>query len=349
MPAPLRVFKPDQVEVLQPVPGAIRIVQSVIDLYVENLHGRHRAADYSCDALDSALRELHRFSKEFGHQELSVCRQHDLTRWFGLNPQWRAVSMKKKVASIIIGCFKWAHEEELIDRQPYRFPKALKGQPDKVRRPAEPWEYVTLMRFGSRPLRRALFMLRRTGIRTKEMRELVWPEVDLGESPHISLERHKTRRSTGKAKTIGLDTATANFLRALKRNQRGKSDRVFTNAEGTPWDCHTFAQHLRRYAERLGIDDGVDERVSAYCFRHTYVVDGIEAGLTTRAIADQVGHASTAIIDKFYGSHTRARVPHLDNVATEILTKRKRSKKPKSAERRDGFRQADLFGGLLAE
>src|SRR5207253_2100056 len=48
-------------------------------------------------------------------------------------------------------------------------PKNNEMRADKVRRPADPAEYVALMRFGSRPLRRALFLMRRVGIRTKEL------------------------------------------------------------------------------------------------------------------------------------------------------------------------------------
>jgi integrase len=349
MSMPLRAYRPDLIP-SEPLgdpaspSGFITHVNAVIDLYVEHLRARNRAGDYTDDALKGVIFELRRFGLEFGHQTIAACRQHDLTRFFGMNPQLKAPDTKKRVANTILGCFVWAFDEELIDRCPYRQPKALKGLKGHIRRPADSSEYVMLMRFGSRPLRRALFMLRRIGIRTKEMRDLTWPDVDLGIQPYIHLDKHKTRKKTGKARKIGLDTATANFLRALKRNQRGQSEHVFTNCDGTPWDRHTFARHLRRYAERLGIDEGVDERVSAYCVRHTYVCDGIEAGVTTRRIADQMGHIKTTMIDTVYGSHTRERAEHLGDVATEILRKRKRKVKVLKPQQ-DRFQQPGLFDG----
>jgi integrase len=346
MPAALRVFQPERSADRHPATLHVQHLQAVIDLYTENLLARRRADDYSEDAMEKALGELHRFGAEFGQLELGAARQHDLTRWLGMNPQWRAASTKKRIVSTILGAFNWAEEEELIARSPYHWPRCLKGQADKARRPADPGEYVALMRFGSRPLRRALFFLRRTGARTKEMRELMFAELHLdGIAPFIEMAKHKTRRKTGKPKRIGLDVATANFLRALQRNQRGKTERVFTNCDGEPWDRHTFAQHLRRYAERLGIDDGVEERVSGYSFRRSFVCCGITGGVTTRRIADAVGHSSTAVIDKCYGASTRESVEHLGDVATEILNKRKKTKKPAKgdAPRGDGFYQADLF------
>lgn len=341
MTRPLRVFSPDY---QSPEPGCaeptgfVVHVRGVVDLYIEHLRARNRAGELCDDGLAGAVFELRRFVSFFGHFLITDCRQHDLTRFFAMNPQLRAVETKKRIVTTLIACFQWAEDEELIQRCPYRRPKALKRQKRKVRRAAEAWEYVTLMRFGSRPLRQALFGLRRTGMRTKEMRVVLWSDIDLGAAPHI-------RVATGKgARKIGLDPATANWFRALKRNQRGMSDRPFTNCAGTSWDRHTFARHLRRYAERLGIDDGVSERVSAYCVRHTYVCDGIEGGVTTRRIADQVGHARTDMIDMVYGSHTRERIEHLGDVAQEILRKRKRRKSPKPARpQRDGFQQESLF------
>jgi hypothetical protein len=88
-------------------------VQGVIDLCADNLRARHRADDYSADALKSAMRELRRFGAEFGQLDLTSCRQHDLTRFFGMNPQLKAPDTKKRVATTIVGCFKWAEEEEL--------------------------------------------------------------------------------------------------------------------------------------------------------------------------------------------------------------------------------------------
>jgi site-specific recombinase XerD len=91
----------------------VQQVQGVIDLYADNLRARHRADDYSADALKSAMRELRRFGAEFGQLDLTSCRQHDLTRFFGMNPQLKAPDTKKRVATTIVGCFKWAEEEEL--------------------------------------------------------------------------------------------------------------------------------------------------------------------------------------------------------------------------------------------
>jgi integrase len=347
MPAALRVYTEETAD-RQPSPGRIDEVRDVVDLYVKHLHARHGADDYSAEAIDAALPVLRKFRAEFGLLGLDHCKQHDLTQFFERNPQWKKASMRKRAASTILSCFRWCAEEELIEKCPYKMPKFLKGQPDKARRPATTQEYVTLMRHGSQALRRSLFILRRVGIRTKEMRNLIWPDIDLGPIPHISLNKHKTVKKSGRARKVGLDNATANFLRALRRNQRGKTQHVFTNSCGKPWTRHSFARHLRRYAKKLGIDEGVAERVSGYCWRHSYTLDGIEGeegGVTTRRIADQLGHSRTNMIDAFYGRQSRENVAHLNEVQTEMLRKRKRQKKAakKPPPRKDGFHQPWLF------
>lgn len=301
----------------------IASVPRVISLYLDHLARRLASDDYSRDALSNTKRELERFAVAHPFA-VSECRQHNLTAWIEVNPQWESAHTKKRVIAGIVACFRWAAEEELIDRCPYRRVKVVSNLPYVARRPADHKEYVALMRHGSRALRRALFFLRRIGARTCEMRGLLWTDCILdGPAPHVCLYKHKTHRKTGKPRKIGLDVATANWLRAMRR--RAASAWVFTNCNGDPWKRCTFCVNLRGVAKRAGLDETAASRVTAYCLRHTYVVDGIEGGLTTRQIADQVGHETTDMIDRIYGSHTRQREEHLAKVAEAALRARKRA------------------------
>jgi integrase len=316
-------------------------VKEVVALYLKSLSARVAADDYSAHGFANDSRDLALFAARFGSQTIDQCKQHDLSSWLEENPQWKSVDTKRRIVSSITACFNWAFFEELVSRSPYRRPRTLRGKTGKVRRPATHEEYVTLMRKADRPLRRALYMLRKTGMRTCEVRDLTWDEVYLdGPSPHLSIVRHKTFRQTGKPRKIGLDPSTARFLRNLKRQyarhcncdcptcQASLCPNVFTNHRGTAWSRHSLGRHLRRTAARIGLDEGVADRVTAYCLRHFFTVNAIEAGVPTRSIADQLGHAKTTTIDTVYGSHTRLRVEHLSNVAEEINRKRNRRPGP---------------------
>jgi integrase len=264
MPA-IRLFSPGD--------DAAHTVPSVVDAYLAELQKRVTAGRHDPEAFATCARSLDRFKRAYPHC-VEDCKQTDLRDWLDANPGWVSGHTKLRNIGYILSAFKWASNPEegaLIDRCPYVRPKCLRDTPCPPRRPADHSEYVALMRFGSRPLRRALFFLRRTGVRTIEMREVVWDELHLdGPSPCIIRRKNKTRKKTGKPRKIGLDVATANFLRALKRHRSQLCENVFTNCDGLPWKRGTFCQHLRRHALSLGLDADAESRVTAYCLRHTY-------------------------------------------------------------------------------
>ena len=188
--------------------------------------------------------------------------------WLTENPQWEAVDTRCRVVTCITAFFNWALAEELIERSPYRLPSSLRGKSSHIRLRATNDEYVLLMRYGSRPQCRALYMLRKSGMRTLELRNLTWDEVFLdGPSPHLSLTRHKIFRTSGK-RIIGLSASTASLLRNLgqqyelccrcncvrEKCQADISPNVFTNCHGTPWDRHTFGvtREVHRQGDRPG-------------------------------------------------------------------------------------------------
>lgn len=318
-----RVFNPD--EDRRPSPT----VKTVIDAYLADLEIKVKQNNHSWTAFDNARRDLHKFAATFGTQPIDQCRQHDLTQFLNEHPEWQATNTKQRVAAEIVSCFKWAEEEELADRCPYRRPRILRGLPTKVRRPADPAEYIALMRFGSRPLRQALYLMRKTGMRTCEVVELEWESVriDGPAPPHLHLEKHKNRRKTGKPRVIALDAAAVRFLANLRRNRiaAGVSyARVFLNCDGNPWDGHTLARHLRRTAERIGLDDGVAERVSAYCLRHMWTVDALEGGAHEKEVSENLGHTTTRMVVERYGSHTRDRLEHQSRVVARIAKQRRK-------------------------
>lgn len=293
-------------------------VGCVIDLYLAHLDYRHAAGDYSAQALQNARRELRAFAKEHGAKPLALCRRHDLTVWLESHPQWQSNWTKKRVLDTICRPFLWAADEELIASSPYRKPKGLK-LPTRPRREARADEYVALMRKGSRPLRRALFFLRRSGARTCEMRVVTWPEVDLRRGV-IRLDEHKTVRLTKDPlpRLIPLDRALVRFFRNLYRQHPPGTERVFLNNHGTPWNRHAFARHFRRTADRLGLACDL----SAYCLRHSYGTAAIEAGIGERQVADVMGHTTTRMTS--YYAKTAGKIDHLRRVAETVVRQRQR-------------------------
>lgn len=297
-------------------------VSDCVRNYLAHLDAMAAAGEYSHDHLANVRRDLANFESFTGNgaKDVGDLRQHDLTAWLSRQTKWKSVYTKRNAVSAIVACFRYAEDEERIDRSPFRRPRALRGAKGKPRRPATAEEYLSLIRGGSRALRRALFFLWHTGARTCEMREATWADVTFGDCPRIVLFTHKTARKTGKSRMIALNVVAAKFLAWLK--SRATSAYVFTNCDGSPWDRHTFARHLRRTAKRLGLDEGVNERVSGYCIRHSYTCAALTAGFTSKEVADQLGHVDTKMVERVYGSHTQQDVAYLSRLAENIRVKR---------------------------
>lgn len=311
-----RLFDPDAA----PDDGSHDTVGGVVSLYLAHLRARRECGDFSRHAYSDTARELERFCKLHGLKRLDECRRRDLTLWIESHPQWRSPWTRKRIMATLVRPFIWAEDQELIAYSPYRAPKRMRQ--GRKRRPATDSEYVALMRGGSRELRRSLFFMRRTGCRTKEVRELRWVDIDFVRGV-IVIEEHKTigQQNEPLPRTIGLEPATLRFLRNLHRKRRAGQINVFVNCDGKSWDRHTFARHMHRWATRLGLDPTAS-RLSPYCFRHTYGTNAIEAGVGERQLADLMGHTTTRMVS--YYAQTAGKVEHLKrNAAAALQRKRK--------------------------
>lgn len=292
-------------------------VRAVVEKYLDDANARHKAGLFSIHSLRACRRDLGRFADSFGPQSIEACRNADLSD-FILGPQW-ADATRSRVLAEVLACFRWARDEGVIDHCPYHRPKRLRLRP-RQRREARADEYVSLMRGASRPIRRALFFLRRTGCRPDEMRAVQFANV-IWQDGIVLLYQHKAFRSTGKPRMFGLDRPTLRFLRNLQRQAKDKNGPIFLNCKGRRWNANTLAKNLRLTLKRLGLDSGNGQRVTAYCFRHSWTSQAIELGIGERQVADQLGHASTALIGWYSKAKTKA--PYLRAVA-EQATRRSR-------------------------
>jgi integrase/recombinase XerD len=320
----------------------------VIALYLAHLESRVAKADFSNRFLKNGRFYLQRFGAEIpaivnarrkthgAPVIVSDCQQQDFVAWIDSHVTWKSSHTRKTAQAHVVTCFQWAADADrgdLIERCPFKRIPSVSKAPYTPRRAATREEINALLRHASLALRQALTFIDATGCRPIEMRELVWPWVIFdAEFPHLRLERHKTFRQTGKPKIVGLDDVMVRFLRHLdaKRKadvaagRRSPNDlHVFHNCDGNPWTEVGFPQNLRRCASRAGLDDGVIRKVSAGCLRTTYACDLIEDGFTNRDVADLLGHTSTQMVDRVYGSETRERADRLGKLAKKANERRK--------------------------
>jgi integrase len=153
-----------------------------------------------------------------------------------------------------------------------------------------------------------------SGLRTEELRSLLWADVDLDAG---TLAVYRSVRATG-------DTKTPRSRRVLKlpgkavaalrdqhlRQSEGRlkagplwhdTDLVFTSSVGTPLDAHNVRRSFRAITKAAGVGEDWTPRE----LRHTFVslLSNNDVGLED--IARLVGHSGTAVTERVYRHELR--------------------------------------------
>lgn len=186
------------------------------------------------------------------------------------------------------------------------------------------------VRGSTRELRRALWSLRNVaGIRTCEMRGMLLTDFQWSKGL-ISTYAHKTARATGKPRDVALTLRQYWWFRNLERQHPPWPANVLLNTDGKAWTRRSFALHLRRTAERIGLDEEAIKKVSGYCFRHTYATQAREAGVATEDAASLCGH-TPEIFNQVY-DHTQEKIEHRRQKAQEVEDGRRKARRKKPKE-----------------
>ena len=191
--------------------------------------------------------------------------------------------------------------------------------------------YTYARAFAPDPMQRALWYLSATtGMRRGEVCGLRWGDLDL-EAGELSVRRArvavggKVVESAPKTKrgrrVIALDPGTVDVLRVWRRQQLRERLRY-----GTAWedsDEHVFTHCVYftqppRYGVPVRPDwvtttfhklvaDSELPALHLHGLRHSWATAALEAGEHLRNVADQLGHADTAVTDRTYTHTVQAR------------------------------------------
>ncbi len=123
-----------------------------------------------------------------------------------------------------------------------------------------------------------------SGCRPGEARKLEWSEVDVARRV-VVLPENKTarRRADGKPRIFGLSAEALEILRNQPRVNRW----VFLSRLGKPYSEKGLGAILRR--KGFGI----------YRLRHTWAQAAADAGIAKEVILDQMGHATSRMVDHY--------------------------------------------------
>jgi|GEM_PF-1430795 len=184
--------------------------------------------------------------------------------------------------------FSWAKDEGLLPENPLAGMKRPK--PPSRQRAMSDGEFTKLYENAGGPFADYLLALRETGARPKELRDLLWTQV---QEDRLVLTKHKTSRKVGKARVIILSEAMQDMMKRINGNG---SDHVFLNTEGQPWTMNAVRLQMSRLRERLGLANDL----CVYLCRHGFGTRAILNGVNPSVVAELMGHNSLEMVSKVY-------------------------------------------------
>lgn len=184
--------------------------------------------------------------------------------------------------------FSWASKEGIIPRNPLA--GMPRPQPAPRGRAMMPNEFHKLLEAAYGCFKDFLIAMQQTGARPKEIRDMKWEHV---KEDRIVWEKHKTRKKTGKARTIFL-TPTMKAL--LDERRKLGQEYCFTNTRGKQWTMNAVRLQVVRIRERAGLS----EDLCSYLIRHMFGTQAIINGLDVATVAEAMGHTSLEMISKVY-------------------------------------------------
>jgi integrase len=269
------------------------VLRSVIDAYL-----RHSEANgvHCQEALTERKRVLYAFAEHCGWIPVAHLKAFHLSDWIDGNKRWRSVSTRRAKANMVRACFNWACEQERIDRNPFQRVRYREAE----RRAEMPDDVLDrLATLASKPFEHAIRFLRLTGCRVGELCRARWRDVDLVRGVW-TIHRHKSRRYTGKPKTVALVTQAVALLVAVQAMPvlfpPGPGDLIFTNTRGKAWTRYTLGHTLKRLKRKWRLNCPA----TLHGIRHQAATAAILNGAPLKLVAEQLGHASTAVTERFY-------------------------------------------------
>ncbi|HEX7120615.1 MAG TPA: tyrosine-type recombinase/integrase [Longimicrobiales bacterium] len=225
-----------------------------------------------------------------------------------------------------------AHRRRLISENPADH---VENKPKKVRKqhiqPLSEEESNALLAWAAKeqgkyhPL---WVVLLTTGARPGEILALQWDCVDL-DAGTIHIRRAMTRKKYGKwepkdypknqssRRTVSLPRITVEALRRLQRAQRiahmksgVRSDYVFCNAAGNPWDISRVRKAWKKACQKAEIPV-----VRLYDARHTHATQLLKKGVNPKIVAERLGHSTIKMTLDTY-SHV---LPDMQDKAVEAM------------------------------
>lgn len=233
-----------------------------------------------------------------GDLPVDQCKAYQLSDWIESHQDWARPSTRKAKANIVKAAFQWAADGDRIAKNP--FSNVRYGESE--RRPDMPEHIIELIAtLGNREFERAVRFLRFTGCRVSELSNALWRDIDF--SGKWTMPDDKGRKHRKKDKIVALVPEAIEIIQTIRRGvmvmtnkEPIGTDHVFLNCDGNPWKAGALAQYFDRIKERHKINT----RASLHGIRHKFGTAAIAAGAPIKLVAQQLGHSSVVMTERYY-------------------------------------------------
>ena len=180
--------------------------------------------------------------------------------------------------------FNWAVKFGYLKAHDLSKVEKLKKPKGRIRFLSEDDE-VRLLEASGPLLRDILVLLLNTGLRTSELAELMWDDVDLDHCV-LTVRRSKAERTARNYRPRRIPL-TGEALAILERQPR-RAGHVFLNDDGKPFNRGTLRLRFNRARKKAGLDD-----VTLHTLRHTFASRLSMNGENLQTVAALLGHTNT--------------------------------------------------------
>lgn len=249
-----------------------------------------------------------------GATAIRQMRKHLVRKW--VDEHASTDSTKRAYITAIKRVISWAVDEGVIQKDPIgKLERPATGRREVI---IDAKEYGRIVEDADRgrgkqyrrgAFRNFLVGLRHSGARPGEVASVEGSSF-VEEAGVWILEKHKTKRKTGRDRIIYLSPCLCTLSRILKSAR--PTGPLFLNSEGNPWTANAIRCRMRNLREKLKLPPGT----VAYALRHTFTTEGLLNGVEEHVMAELLGHSSTAMISKHY-SHLGQRAQRIRQAATK--------------------------------
>jgi integrase len=294
----LNLFNPDGPPRADAALPAESTVREIVDRYLAH---SEKVGTHGAESAVERRRVLLRFcaatlpdGRAFGDCPVSAMLPHHLSDWIEDQPRWKSSSTRKSKANQVNAAFNWAAgpKQRRIEANPFEGVDYEEAPP----RPCLPDAvFAKVADAASKPFEEAMEFLDLTGCRLSDLFRLDWPFIDWVKG-QVKLEKHKSRKKTGKAKIFALVPEAIELLKRIRERNPASSGPVFLNTRGRRWNRGTLGQNIRRIKKRLGIA----EKATLHGIRHMFGRQAIKNGAPVKLISKQLGHSSVTTTERYY-------------------------------------------------